>query len=121
PFALEQREHDDTQVTDWRESLFGLFKVGPFPLTPFPCPFPALWPLWKPLGIWPLLRGRHDQCGMGQSRQAGNAAEALSGLAQAGVECIGLGCEVFRATLAESFQVAEFPAQRRQLRGVLAL
>ena len=63
----------------WRTSDEGLlrgafwpFRVGPFPLVPFPCPFPALWPLRKPLGIGPQLRQRHDECGMGRSHQAGS-------------------------------------------------
>ena len=29
---------------------FGLFRIGPFPLAPFLCPFPALWPLSEAFG-----------------------------------------------------------------------
>lgn len=50
PFALEQREHDEPRMTGCSGAPFGLFRIGPFPLAPFPCPFPALWPLSEAFG-----------------------------------------------------------------------
>lgn len=44
---------------------FWPFRVGPFPLAPFPCPFPTLWPLRKTLGIGQRLLPHHNQCGLG--------------------------------------------------------
>src|SRR3546814_3247871 len=49
------------------------------------------------------------------------AAGCSSALAQAGVEGGGLHCEVVGTALAEGFEIAQLPAQCRQLSGVLAL
>ena len=48
------------------------------------------------------------------------AAGRSSALAQAGVKGGSLCCEVVGTALAEGFEIGELPAQRRQLRGVLA-
>src|SRR5690606_30626340 len=50
PFALEQREHGEPRMTGCSGAPVGLFRIGPFPLAPFLCPFPALWPLSKAFG-----------------------------------------------------------------------
>jgi hypothetical protein len=50
PFALEQREHGEPRMTGCSGAPFGLFRIGPFPLAPFLCPFPALWPLSEAFG-----------------------------------------------------------------------
>src|SRR3546814_20209939 len=49
------------------------------------------------------------------------AAGCSSALAQAGVECGGLHCEVVGPALAEGLEIAQPPAQCRELSGVMAL
>lgn len=99
---------------------FGLFRIGPFPLAPFLCPFPNLLAFRKPLGIGVSVIERHDQCGTGQSRQAG-AAGSTSGLAQSRIESVGLGFEISRAPFAERLKVGKLPPQGGQFGCVRAL
>ena len=60
---------------------FWPFRVGPFPLTPFPCPFPTLWPLRNPLGIGQRILPNHNQCGLAQAglRREGDLCRIYDG------------------------------------------
>src|SRR3546814_13018350 len=67
-----------------------------------------------------LVRSATSNAAWGNPGKWG-AAGCSSALAQAGVEGGGLHCEVVGTALAEGFEIAQLPAQCRQLSGVLAL
>ncbi len=47
---------------------FWPFGVGPFPLAPFPCPFPSPLAFMEAFGIGQRCRPSHHQCGLGRGR-----------------------------------------------------